>query len=123
MTLPWASAAALSLNRSAGAVAERMTRFLQDKLYEKVTMDQLAETLGKNKSYLIRLFKKVRGITPMQYYLQLKMDTACHLLRETDRPIKDIAEALHFYDPFYFSNYFRASYRLSPKTYRARYRS
>ncbi len=98
---------------------EAAIRIIQDKNTTKLDLDAISQKLGLNKSYFIRLFKKRMGVPPMQYFLRLKIESACHLLKHTRLPIYMIAKHLHFVDAFYFSRMFKKIMKVSPKIYRA----
>jgi AraC-like DNA-binding protein len=93
-------------------------RLLQMQVHHRFSLDDLARQVGLEKSYLIRLFRRETGTTPQKYLMKLKTDTACYLLRYTDRPVNKIAEQLGFYDEFYFSRTFKKVTGLAPSQYR-----
>ena len=93
-------------------------RLLQMQVHHRFSLDDLARQVGLEKSYLIRLFRKETGTTPQKYLMKLKLDSACYLLRYTDRPVNKIAEQFGFYDEFYFSRTFKKMTGLAPSQYR-----
>ena len=58
---------------------------------EPLGQDQLAKYVGMSRRQLERLFKKHLGRTPAQYYLELRLERARHLLYQTDLPIMNVA--------------------------------
>ena len=61
------------------------------------------------------------GISPGQFILQKKMETATQLLTSTDLPIASIADSLGFGSQFYFSNFFKKQTGMTPSSYRRLY--
>ena len=73
---------------------------------------------GKSEAYLIREFRKQYAVSPYQYLLTRKLETARQLLRYSNLSIKEIAEQLCFSDQYYFSNCFKKTFGLSPKFFK-----
>lgn len=89
------------------------------KNYPHITIAALAHYVGINRSYLSDIFKKKLGVSPQQYLLQYRLDTACQLLRTTELPIQDIAKRIGYDNQLTFSKMFKKKYEVSPKQYRA----
>jgi AraC-like DNA-binding protein len=98
--------------------ANTAIKMMEENIYAGINLDKLSKDLGLNKSYFIRLFKKTKGVTPMRYFLRLKMDAACYMLRNTELKIYNISEKLNFYDEFHFSRLFKSFVGKSPEKYR-----
>lgn len=87
-------------------------------VHGRFSLDELAEELHMSKSNVIRIFKREYGVTPYEYLLELKMETAKLLLRDTDLPIKKIADKLCIADEHYFSAMFLKRVGKRPSEYR-----
>ena len=87
-------------------------------IYDKLNMDELAARLHMSKSNVIRVFKKRYGVTPYDYLLSIKIETAKVLLRDTKMTIKEIANKLQISDEHYFSSLFLARVGMRPRDYR-----
>lgn len=85
---------------------------------EEVDLEKLAAELGMSYSSFRREFKAETGIPPRQYLLAIRINRAKALLAETDRKAVDIATAIGFSNPNYFSRYFQQIVGLSPLEYR-----
>ena len=92
-------------------------------IFKKFNLDDLAFEMHMSKSNLIRSFRKECGVTPYEYLLQLKIDTAKSLLRDSDLPVYEIAECLAVSDEHYFSAVFKKRTGLTPGAYRKKYRA
>lgn len=106
------------------SVPKNYARLLKNKLDTleeyTITFDELLKECFCSKSHLIRQFKAEYGTTPYQYLLEKKMNTAKALLLNTSMSISEISEYLGFFNPHYFSNFFKARTGVSPKAYRKR---
>ncbi|MET0594760.1 MAG: helix-turn-helix transcriptional regulator [Polyangiaceae bacterium] len=68
--------------------------------------------------HFLRLFKRETGMTPHRFLLQTRIRRAIPWLRETSRPITEIAYAVGFGDLSNFINTFRREIGCSPRQYR-----
>ena len=82
---------------------------------EPLGQDQLAKYVGMSRRQLERLFKKHLGRTPAQYYLELRLERARHLLYQTDLPIMNVACACGFVSASHFSTCYRQMYGKTPR--------
>ncbi len=82
--------------------------------------EQAAEVLGVGYSWFRKAFKNYTGLSPGQFYIQLKIEHAKELLNNPDIPIKQIAYDLGFDSYFYFSRMFKEKTGLRPTSYRNR---
>lgn len=80
--------------------------------------EQAAEDLNVGYSWFRKLFKNYTGLSPGQYYIQLKLERAKELLRKDDTPIKNISFELNFQSSFYFSKIFKEKVGLNPTEFR-----
>jgi len=78
---------------------------------------QIAAECGISESGFRALFRKAKGMSPLQYRLSCKLRKARYLLESTDLSVQQIAEVLHFYDQAYFCKLFRQKNGCSPKEY------
>ncbi len=82
-------------------------------------MEQYAAALHVGRDRFERLFREVTGMPPCRYLQNVKMREARRLLRGSDLNISEIALALSYSDPLYFSRQFRKEVGISPRAYRA----
>ncbi len=101
-------------NPAAAAMKDYMDRHIAD----SITLKELSELVYKSPSQTIRVFKKEYGITPYDYLLMKKIETAKLLLTNTNLQISNIAFRLNFADEHYFSNFFKAKVGVSPAKFR-----
>lgn len=96
-------------------------RYIDENFSEIFAINEVAAKCGINFRYMSRLFKKHAKISPHNYVMRLKLNKAGRLLLTTELPIKTIAKAVGFEDPFHFSRNFRNHHGLSPSHYRERH--
>ena len=96
--------------------------YLKNNITSGVTTAQLADQTGYEPYYLNRLFKTEVGISPKQYYRDLKMHYAARMLLESEISIADAAEYLHYSSYTHFCSDFKAVMNCTPTDYRRAHR-
>ena len=97
---------------------DEICEYMRENIYGKVTLNDLVERFHFSKSFLCEQFRKHKGLSPINYYLDLKLTEAKRLLREDDVTITEISEKLSFESPEYFSRYFKKRVGHSPRDFR-----
>lgn len=92
--------------------------YMQKKIHEQVTLNELAENIHISASHFSALFKKKTGYPPLEYFTHLKIQKACQYLEFTNMHVKELGYLLGFNDPFYFSRLFSKYMSMSPLEYR-----
>lgn len=91
---------------------------MKKNINKTLTLDQLASYVSLSKNYLVYLFHKKTGYSPVDYFIHLKIQLACQYLDTTDLSIKEIGELVGYHDSYYFSRIFKKIMQQSPKQYR-----
>ena len=100
---------------------ELVQNYVRQHYREGFTSTQIQEVCGLSYKYAGTLFKEVTGQTIKEYQCTLRLRKAEQLLKETDKPIGEIAQLTGFSDVFYFSKTFRRERGCSPSEYRKTY--
>lgn len=86
------------------------------------SLSYLAKQLSLSTSYLSSLFKNLYGTTFQDYMLTMRLDRAKILLLSTDMKVYEIAAAVGFDDPNYFSASFKRRFDSSPNQFKEKAR-
>ncbi|MFA6959186.1 MAG: AraC family transcriptional regulator [Opitutaceae bacterium] len=103
---------------------ERMAEIrahLEQHFREGVDLEHLANEAGMSQRTFYRLFKRATGHAPLAYIIRLRIQHASDQLRNTDRPVTQIAYDAGFSDSNYFTREFRKVIGESPTAYRNRW--
>ena len=79
---------------------------------------QVARDLRISEATLRRHFKTATGVSPHEYFLRSRADTARVLLRESNLPLKAVATRLGYENEYFFSRQFKQFTGVSPGVYR-----
>lgn len=85
-------------------------------------LEKLCKNINYSKNYIINVFKQKYKITPYQYFLERKIDSAKSYLVHTNASVGSISKILHYADQQYFSSSFKKAVGCSPLEYRRKSR-
>ncbi|SFE43076.1 AraC-type DNA-binding protein [Chitinophaga sp. CF118] len=92
---------------------------MRRELHAKLTVEEMAAKHHLSASYFSTLFRKATGMPPIDYFIHLKIQKACQLLYKDNIKVKEVAEAVGYDDPYYFSRLFKKYMNVSPEQYKA----
>lgn len=96
----------------------KICKYVQSHLYEKITPTSISEHLKMNCSYLCREFKKETGKTITEFINELKIKECTRLLETTEIPLIQISTMLGFSSQNYFHTVFKKITKKTPNEYR-----
>ena len=96
-------------------------QYIMNHYAEQITLELVAEKVGFSSSYFSSLFKKEAGIGFAEYLIQLRMEKAKELLKNSKDSVKDICIAVGYNDLKHFTGMFRKYTGLKPGEYRKLY--
>lgn len=97
---------------------EQSISYMLQHLNQPLQVATLAAAVNVSPSHYCALFKRWTGSPPIDYFIHLRMLRACRLFDSTTLNVKEVAAALGYDDPFYFSRTFKAVNRVAPSEYR-----
>ena len=131
----WLGASAIALfadeARAAGLTRDRPTApehpaiaaardVVRQRLSEHISLRDLAEAAHVAPEYLVRLFRRRLGTTPVRYLWSARVRLGVHLLENTTLPIADIARRVGCRSPKHFARLVRADVGAPPSELRHR---
>lgn len=119
MTLDYAQRVAdLQCGEANRKIIRDARQYILNHIHQRITTEQLAEAVGRNRTYLCACFKEETGLSVGDYITQIKMDEAMRLLRFTNKPLHAIAEHLGYATQSYFQKVFKKQVGVTPLEYR-----
>lgn len=100
---------------------QKVVHLIQKDLGRKVTLTEMAQSVGLSVEHLRALFKSEIGMTPLQYQKRLRLSEAKRLLESTFLNVQEIVVRVGLSDDSHFVRDFKKLYGLTPAQYRARY--
>jgi AraC family transcriptional regulator len=101
-----------------GYKLRQVTDWMGDHIVEDLNLARLAAQVRLSKFHFHRLFKSGVGVSPARYHINLRMDAARRLLRETKKSVIEVAIEVGYTNPSHFAQLFRRETGLTPTDYR-----
>lgn len=101
-------------------LVESVRQYLIEHAEKNVRIEDLCIEFGYSRSYLSRRFQEKTGQALASYAMQLKIDEAKRLIRETDLNLAQISAHLSFETPQYFSRVFKRKTGMTPTEFKKR---
>lgn len=121
----WAVMAQLAADVASGSHARTepvraAQSYLREHLDLPLRVSELAARVGLSTSHFSAQFRRATGGGVVEYVKRLRMARASELLITTTMPVAEIARAVGYDDPFYFTRQFRRVQDCSPTEFRRR---
>lgn len=98
-----------------------MVTYIYHHYGEKISLSDIAASGNVCRSKCCQIFKHYLQQSPIDFLNQYRLEVSCHLLKNTDLSITEIALSCGFLHLSYYSKMFCASYGYTPSQYRAVY--
>lgn len=92
--------------------------FMNEHWDKNLSLESISNHCHLSIPYFSMLFKRNMKCSPIEYFIQIKMQKAMLFLSTTSESIQSISERLGYDNPFYFSKRFKLYFGLSPRDYR-----
>lgn len=100
-----------------GSVNE-IVKYIHKHYKENLTLEEIANNVFLSTSYASRIFKKVQGVSIVEYIAKVRIEEAKKLLANPHYQIDEIASNVGYTDASYFTKVFRKYERTTPSQYR-----
>jgi AraC-like DNA-binding protein len=97
-------------------VAHSLRDILDERLLQRVTLDEAAKLIHANPTHLVRAFSTTFGIAPHRYVTSRRVDRARRLLLD-GRPPAQVATAVGFHDQAHLTRHFKRLLGTTPGRY------
>jgi len=94
-------------------------QYLQENYAQAITNEDLSKKFGFVPSYITKLYRTHRGMSPSQYMTRIRLEKAKEIMRsQPELMLKEIAEMVGYNDPLYFSRVFHKEVGIWPSEYK-----
>ncbi len=97
---------------------EKAVKYMEDHINQNISLDELAEHINLSKFYFNRYFKKHMGLTPHQYFINMRLQNAKRMLVTTSASIEQVAENCGFDNASNFIRLFKQRVGMTPTVFR-----
>ncbi|HIV69083.1 MAG TPA: AraC family transcriptional regulator [Candidatus Butyricicoccus stercorigallinarum] len=101
---------------------DKSIRFIKTKYPQDISVEDVAEYCGLNRSYLGKLFRDATGMTTQEYLIRHRMSVACSYLERAAAPIATIARSVGYPNQLHFSRAFHKVFGIPPREWQKRNR-
>lgn len=103
-------------------VIEKVKRYINEHIYEKITAEDVAEHIHLSEKYFMNYFKEKTNENFKSYILELKMEKAKELLKQGNKSITEIAHRIGYTDYRGFNRIFKKQTGQTPSEFQEKYR-
>jgi AraC-like DNA-binding protein len=96
----------------------RAVDLMEHHLSQQLSLKKLAQALNSAPTSLNRVFQQHFNISPINYFIGLKMEAAKSLLSNTNMQIQEVAQNTGYSSALYFSSEFKKRIGMSPREFR-----
>jgi|GEM_PF-3493217 len=111
-----------SPNKKYSPPVNRIIKYIDDHIFESISLIDIAEIDGYEKNYVSTLFKKETRSTIHQYVKEKKIDIAKSILKNSNTSIHDLSDYLSFTSYQQFNRTFKRIVGSSPSKFRSSFR-
>lgn len=97
---------------------QKALQYINTHFTEDVTLERVAQYVHLSPNYFSHIFKKTTGSSFIEYLTYLRIDKAKSMLMDLNYTIYQIAGAVGYQTPRYFTRVFKSINGMTPSTYR-----
>ena len=95
---------------------KQLRKIIQENLSNNdLSVEQIGDEIGLSRVQLYRKVKALTGYSPVEILRKARLTRARHLLRTTEKTVSEVAYAVGFSTPSYFSKCYKDEFGESPK--------
>lgn len=112
----------LKKQRQKRKLIDEITHYVESRLEQKITLNEVAAHFDFTPNYLGHLFKTETNILFSDFLVDLRMKHVCKLLEDPTKKIYEIAEQAGYKNMIYFNRQFKQSIGMTPGDYRKKHK-
>lgn len=112
----------LKKQRQKRKLIDEITHYVEQRLDQKITLNEVAAHFDFTPNYLGQLFKAETNTLFSDFLNELRMKRVCELLADPTKKVYEIAELVGYKNIIYFNRQFKQSMGISPGEYRKKHK-
>lgn len=96
----------------------RAVEYIKENYNKNISVENIADMLGIERSYLSRLFKTYKNKSTQNYIIDYRIQRAKKMFEEEDLNVSQVCTAVGYTNIYCFSRIFKSRVGMSPKEYR-----
>jgi PAS domain S-box-containing protein len=100
---------------------DKSIAYMRENLNVNLSLKDLCDHVNLTESYMIKLFHRYTGTTPIKFHTRLRIEQASRYLTESMLSVYQITEKLNFSSESHFSRTFKKCTGYSPNQYKKHY--
>lgn len=96
---------------------DKALNYIHSDYANRITIQQIADSIGLNRKYFCSLFSKQVGISPSEYLINLRLNKAAELMTTYHQTPTTAALSVGYDDIYHFSKIFKKHFGVSPREY------
>ncbi|WP_248928380.1 helix-turn-helix domain-containing protein [Paenibacillus hamazuiensis] len=104
-------------NKMTEQQVSRVVEYMHANMEREISLEELAAVANMSQSYLSRLFKLATGLSPHQYFINIRIDKAKSLIQSRGLTMAEISAVLGFADQSHMNRHFKRITGLSPREF------
>ena len=101
---------------------QQICAYVMKHYVHSIALDDIAVEVGMNRSAFCSYFKRCKGMTFSQFVTQYRLNTACELLKHSQKGVSEICYTVGFNDLPHFVRVFTCTIGMSPSKYRKQFK-
>lgn len=97
----------------------KVREYLDENYHKDITLDEMAEMVNINTTYLSMLFKEQVGTTYIKYLTNVRLEKAKKLLNEGYK-VKEVSEMVGYHNSRHFSELFKKTVGMTPDQFKGK---
>ncbi len=111
---------AMLRNEQDSLFVKRLDSIVYSRLGEQdLSVDKVAGLLHLGRTIFYKKVRGTTGYTPNEYIRVIRLRKAAELLKESEKNVSEVAYAVGFDNPYYFSKCFKEQFGMPPSQYRS----
>lgn len=115
--MPTARMVSGSLENQKNIIIEKINEYLKNHVSDTINLDDISAEICFSKSYMVRIYREITGVSIMDFFISLKIDEAKKRISEKKYSVSEISDKLAFSSIHYFSKCFKKRTNMTPSEY------